>query len=90
MRNSSAEDGVDFILSPVRMPDGRTFCSNNAGEKLPCDADANGAYNIARKGILVMEKIKAGDKNPTLIKNEDWLNYAQSEVVVAMQMKKYK
>ena len=90
MRNSSAEDGVGFILSPVRMPDGRTFCSNNAGEKLPCDADANGAYNIARKGILVMEKIKAGDKNPTLIKNEDWLNYAQSEVVVAMQMKKYK
>lgn len=90
MRNSSAEDGVDFILSPVRMPDGRTFCSNNAGEKLPCDADANGAYNIARKGILVLERIKAGDKKPTSIKNEDWLNYAQSEAVVAMQMKKYK
>ena len=46
------------------------------------DADANGAYNIARKGLMFIDIIKeTEDKNlkmPKLfIKNKDWLNYVQ-------------
>ena len=89
MRYSSEADKRDFILSPVRMPGGRTFCSEEAPDTLPKDADANGAYNIARKGILVLDRIKNGIKNPTIIKNEDWLEYAQRNDIVALQTSKY-
>jgi len=43
----------DFILSPVAP----FFDSRKATENLPNNGDANGAYNIARKGILVLQKI---------------------------------
>ena len=89
MRYSSEADKRDFILSPVKMPNGRTFCSEMAPDSLPKDADANGAYNIARKGILVLERIKESAKNPTIIKNEDWLKYAQRDDVVELQESKY-
>lgn len=89
MRYSSEADKRDFILSPVRMPSGRTFCSETAPDSLPMDADANGAYNIARKGAIVLDRIREGVKNPTIIKNEDWLEYAQRDDIVALQESKY-
>lgn len=89
MRYSSEADKRDFILSPVRMPSGRTFCSETAPVSLPMDADANGAYNIARKGAIVLDRIREGVKNPTIIKNEDWLEYAQRDDIVALQESKY-
>lgn len=52
----------NFLLSPVRNEHGEHFDSRNYQKQknpnLPKDADANGAYNIARKGIVMYEHIK--------------------------------
>lgn len=80
MRNSNAATEEDYILSPVAK-DGHYFCSideANKGRdtqgdwvsKLPVDADANGAYHIALKGLYLLrypEKKK--------IENEKWLQF---------------
>ncbi len=80
MRNSNAATEEDFILSPVAR-DGHHFCSTdeaNKGKdaqgnwvsKLPVDADANGAYHIALKGLYLL-------RNPEtkIIENEKWLQF---------------
>jgi CRISPR-associated protein Cpf1 len=48
----------NFLLSPVRNGQGEHFDSRKGLTMLPKDADANGAYNIARKGIIMYEHIK--------------------------------
>lgn len=65
IRNSGdAAKGQDdnFLLSPVRNEHGEHFDSRNYQKQknpnLPKDADANGAYNIAHKGIVMYEHIK--------------------------------
>jgi len=65
IRNSGdVEKGQDdnFLQSPVRNSEGIHFDSclykNQENAKLPKDADANGAYNIARKGLIMYEHIK--------------------------------
>jgi hypothetical protein len=70
IRNSGdASKGQDdnFLLSPVRNEEGEHFDSRNYQDqeipKQPKDADANGAYNIARKGIVMCEHIKQWIKN---------------------------
>ena len=80
MRNSNAATEEDYILSPVAK-DGHYFCSTeeaNKGRdtqgnwvsKLPVDADANGAYHIALKGLYLL-------RNPEKkkIENEKWLQF---------------
>ncbi len=67
----------DYILSPILAPDsslfsGRNFDSRNndfdrCGCKLPKDADANGAYNIALKALYLLEGAK--EKNAG---NDQW------------------
>lgn len=47
-------DKKDFILSPVEP----FFDSRKAAAGQPNNGDENGAYNIARKGIVVINKIK--------------------------------
>ena len=52
------------------------------GGKLPENADANGAYNIARKGLLLVERIKGCpdeklDKVDLKVTNLDWMKFAQ-------------
>ncbi len=69
----------DFILSPARDKNGNHFDSrkikNNA---LPTNGDANGAYNIARKGIIMLDRIKEKKEKPDLfIRDEDWDKWAQ-------------
>lgn len=49
---------------------------------MPCDADANGAYNIARKALWAIDVLKntddsALDKAKLAISNSDWLEYVQ-------------
>lgn len=66
---------VDYILSPV-LRDGRFFDSRQASQGQPCDADANGAYNIARKGLYLIRNISEDGKLPKLSRQE-WLNFAQ-------------
>lgn len=65
----------DYILSPVKNKNGEFFDSRKVSHSLPIDADANGAYNIARKGLMLIEQIKRDKK--INISNEDWLNFAQ-------------
>ena len=80
MRNSNAATEEDFILSPVAR-DGHQFCSTDEANKgrdtqgdwvskLPVDADANGAYHIALKGLYLL-------RNPETkkIENEKWLQF---------------
>ena len=48
---------------------------------LPENGDANGAYNIARKGICILERInKAENTNKVdlLIRKNEWQDYAQN------------
>jgi CRISPR-associated protein Cpf1 len=70
----------DFILSPVMDKDGNFFDSRKARENQPKDADANGAFNIARKGLMVLNQIKGPAGKPDVIKNADWFDFAQKEI----------
>lgn len=86
MRNSSSLIGEDYIISPVMQKDG-TFFDTREFEKdspLPCDADANGAYNIALKGLFLLNRIDKAedlrDQKLLTISNKDWFNfYANKE-----------
>lgn len=70
IRNQGAEKkDADFILSPIRDENGHHFDSRSDGALIP-NGDANGAYNIARKGILMSEHIKRGLE--LFIRNEEW------------------
>ena len=49
---------------------------------MPANADANGAYNIARKALWAIDVLKSTPdedlgKAKLSIKNKDWLCYAQ-------------
>ena len=83
MRNSITGTDVDYLISPVRNASGKFFDSREKADGLPFDADANGAYNIARKGLWIIEKLKKYDdeeidKVKTSISNAQWLEYAQT------------
>lgn len=63
IRNSGVEKTDDnFLYSPVRNENGEHFDTRNHknnGDLSPIvDADANGAYNIARKGLIMDAHIK--------------------------------
>lgn len=84
LRNSSktlTTDGkeADYIISPVADSTGRFYDSRTASKDLPQDADANGAYHIALKGLLYLNINNAAKENkPKLyIKNEDWFKFVQ-------------
>jgi hypothetical protein len=47
------------------------------------DSDGIGAYNIARKGIIILERINQNPKNPDLyISKEDWNDFAIKNALV--------
>jgi len=85
IRNSISNTKVDYMLSPVKDVNGKFFDTRKYQEDkeglnyFPKDADANGAYNIARKGLLLMEKIRTGqdEKMKLAITNKEWMDYAQ-------------
>lgn len=83
MRQSITNTDIDYIFSPVIAKNGQFFDSRKANEKLPQNADANGAYNIALKGLMVLEKInKAKDIDKLKFKdmainNKEWIKFAQ-------------
>lgn len=81
MRYSNATTDDDFILSPVANKNGEFFDSRKADKTLPNDADANGAYHIAKKGLWVLKQIKANDNLDKLpaISNQDWLKFVQKQ-----------
>ena len=83
MRNSipnSTAPEDDYLISPVRNATGGFYDSRKADETLPKDADANGAYNIARKGLWAIDQIKNAEDITNVklaISNKEWLEYAQ-------------
>lgn len=82
LRNSKAGTDEDYILSPVADENGIFYDSRSCGDELPENADANGAYNIARKGLMMIEQIKNAEDLGNLkfdISNKAWLNFAQQK-----------
>lgn len=82
MRNSVTNSEVDYLLSPVADKSGNFYDSRTCAANLPKDADANGAYNIARKGLWAIQRIKdtaEGDKLSLAITNKEWLQFAQQK-----------
>ncbi len=80
MRNSITGTETDYLISPVMNAKGEFYDSRACGKNLPENADANGAYNIARKGLWVIEQIKHADdltKIKLAISNKEWMRYAQ-------------
>ena len=80
MRNSNSQTEEDYILSPVAK-NGSHFCSieeankgidvhGNWVSKLPVDADANGAYHIALKGLYLLQH-----PDTKKIEHAEWLKY---------------
>ncbi len=85
LRNSDSKTGVDKIISPVMNSHGEFFVTGTS-DFLPEDADANGAYNIARKGLWIIDQIKHTDINKLdkiklAISNKEWLQYAQEHTI---------
>jgi len=59
---------------------GEFYNSDTAANNLPQNADANGAFNIARKGLWVIEQIKQTadlKKLKLAITNKEWLAFVQ-------------
>ena len=82
MRNSITGTDTDYLISPVMNAKGEFYDSRKCGKDLPENADANGAFNIARKGLWIIEQInKAADDELArinlAISNKEWLRYAQ-------------
>lgn len=81
MRNSVPNTDTDYLISPVADKCGIFYDSRNCDKSLPENADANGAYNIARKGLWAVMQIKqsGSDKPKLAISNEEWLKFAQEK-----------
>lgn len=87
LRNSEINSDVDYIISPVKDRNGNFYYSENykkSNEEVPTqpqDGDANGAYNIARKGLMIINNLKNTDdvtNNELLkIRKKEWLEFAQ-------------
>ena len=85
MRNSiTGNVDVDYLISPVRNANGEFYDSRNyeniENPSMPQNADANGAYNIARKGLWAINQIKNCENTREVklsISNKEWLEYAQ-------------
>ena len=78
---NNQEDKNDFIQSPVWSEKHRQFFDSRKVKKvnLPQNGDANGAYNIARKGFILLKRIKNcediskfGGSNYYIDDVEDW------------------
>ena len=86
MRNSIPNTEVDYLISPVKAEDGTFFDSRqqlSLGSRatLPIDADANGAYHIALKGLyLLTHNFNQNDKGfIENISNADWFKFVQEK-----------
>ena len=82
MRNSKIGTDIDYMISPVANENDEFYDSREQKTELPTNADANGAYNIARKGLMLVEKIKeASDikKINLVITNKEYLQFVQEK-----------
>lgn len=83
MRNSITGTETDYLISPVADENGNFYDSRTCNDTLPKNADANGAYNIARKGLMLIEQIKKAKDLANFkfekISYKSWLNFAQQK-----------
>ncbi|MBR4119212.1 MAG: type V CRISPR-associated protein Cas12a/Cpf1 [Bacteroidales bacterium] len=82
IRNSKIGSDIDYLQSPVADINGTFYNSEICDNSLPQNADANGAYNIARKGLWIVRQIKTSDNLKDIklaISNKEWLEFAQSK-----------
>ncbi|MDD7403447.1 MAG: type V CRISPR-associated protein Cas12a/Cpf1 [Butyribacter sp.] len=94
LRNSSNEHEIDQIISPVLNKLGEFFqtpeevTEDSCMSDLPMDADTNGAYHIALKGLLLLQERfnddtvdleKSLPKDFYKITNAQWFEYMQKE-----------
>lgn len=80
MRNSRTGSDVDYIESPVLNDSGSFFDSRtvDADRSMPQDADANGAYHIALKGLLLLTDMIDRDGTIKRIEHKDWFEFVQN------------
>ena len=84
IRNSRIGTEEDKLISPVKDHAGKFFNSDLLTEEdnsLPRDADANGAYHIALKGLLLLEQlsnVEDVEKFKPDLSNKAWYKFAQS------------
>lgn len=83
IRNSTLDGARDYLQSCVMNEQGYFYNSEVTKGELPVDADANGAYNIARKGLWILQQIKKtpaeNGKIRMAMTNKEWLEFAQSD-----------
>ncbi len=84
MRNSITGTDEDYLISPIKNDDGVFYDSRNYDDTsvLPANADANGAYNIARKAHWAINVLKNTEEDQLMkaklsISNKEWLKYVQ-------------
>lgn len=73
LRNSDSKNDIDYIICPS--------CDYHSQDWLQWknfNADANGAYNIARKWIMILNNIDDNIEKPDLyISDDDWDKFVQ-------------
>lgn len=89
MRNSLSEledRNYDRLISPVLNENNIFYDSAKAGDALPKDADANGAYCIALKGLYEIKQITENwkedgkfSRDKLKISNKDWFDFIQNK-----------
>ena len=86
MRNSIPNTEIDYLISPVMANDGTFFDSREQAKlgknaKLPIDADANGAYHIALKGLFLLQNdFNRNEKGQIQnITNAQWFKFVQGK-----------
>lgn len=85
MRNSNPRTEEDFIISPAADRYNHYFDTRENVPGLPDNADANGAYNIARKGLWILEQLRSIDEKDDkalrradlAISNKEWIEFVQ-------------
>lgn len=81
MRNSETGTDIDYLVSPVADKNGKFFDSRTCDGTLPANADANGAFNIARKGLMLVQQIMQAENIAKVdydMSNKNWLKFAQN------------
>jgi CRISPR-associated protein Cpf1 len=73
LRNSDSKNNIDYIICPSC-----NYHSKDWFKDLEYNADANWAYNIARKWIIMLDRVADNFEKPDLyVSDVDWDNFTQ-------------
>ncbi len=76
LRNSDSKNNIDYLICPSC-----NFHSIDWFQDFEYNADANWAYNIARKWIITLDRINKKLEKPDLyISDFEWNNFTQSSI----------